>query len=330
VSRAVGVEEAAALLQDGELVGIPTETVYGLAAMARRPLALRQVFARKGRPVDHPLIVHLPDAAALEAWARPGPAARALADALGRAFWPGPLTLVLPRAPGVPDELTGGRDTVAVRIPAHPLAQALLRALGDGLAAPSANRFGRVSPTCAADVWAELGEGLPVLDGGPCALGLESTIVDLSPLEAPGGRPALLRPGALPVEALLPLTGPLGESATPAPGTHAAHYAPRTSLLLSADAAAEAEALRARGLRVAVLPVGELPDRARGLYAALRALDASGADVLVAALAPEEGLGRAINDRLRRAARGAGVTGSSATPAGALVTGGLPNRRTPP
>jgi L-threonylcarbamoyladenylate synthase len=295
----VDADEAARILRAGGIVAVPTETVYGLAAVASDPVAVRRVFAAKGRPVDHPLIVHLASAADLGDWAATVPPAAA---ALAAAFWPGPLTLVLPRRAGVPDEVTGGLDTVGLRVPAHPLTRALIAATG-GLAAPSANRFGRVSPTEAAHVSAELGPALPVLDGGPCAVGVESTIVDLA-----GPAPALLRPGGVPVEAIEAVLGaPLGVGVRRAPGVLPSHYAPRTALLLSSDVEADAAAARARGLRVAVLPAPSDPaQHARGLYAALRALDAEGVDLLVAGVAAEAGLGRAVNDRLRRAAHGSG------------------------
>ncbi len=309
---ALTVEAAAARLRAGAVVAFPTETVYGLGACARDPLAVRQIFALKGRPADHPLIVHLPDAGQLDAWADVPPAARVLAAR----FWPGPLTLVLRRRPGVPDEVTGGLDTVGLRVPDHPVARALLAAVGEGVAAPSANRFGRVSPTTAAHVRAELGDAVPVLDGGPCRVGVESTIIDLS-----GDTPALLRPGGVPVEAIEAAIGPVARhGATRAPGTLAAHYAPRTALLLSSDPAADAARLRAAGRSVALLPAGEPADHARRLYAELRRLDASGVDVLVAEVAADAGLGRAVNDRLRRAA----------TPHAAALAGLLPSDWTDP
>ena len=304
---ATALGQAMALLRAGELVGFPTETVYGLGADARNPLAVRRIFAAKGRPADHPLIVHLATPAdpaqALEAWAVVDDRARRLA----RALWPGPLTLVLPRRAGVPDEVTGGLDTVGLRMPRHPVAQALLAAFGDGVAAPSANRFGQVSPTTAAHVQAELGAALLVLDGGPCAVGIESTIVDLS-----GPVPALLRPGAVTAEQIQAIVGPLGPAGTTrAPGTLPGHYAPHTSLRIAADPQAQARLLRAQGLRVAVLLATDPAEYARQLYAELRRLDAQGVDVLVAQPAAEDGLGRAINDRLSRAARGSADPGSA-------------------
>ncbi|MFB1028934.1 MAG: L-threonylcarbamoyladenylate synthase, partial [Thauera sp.] len=184
------ISEAAALLRAGELVGMPTETVYGLAADALDPAAVGKIFAAKGRPADHPLIVHLPSAEHLPQWAAAIPKD---AIALARAFWPGPLTLILKRTADVPDEVTGGQDTVGVRVPAHPVALALLRAFDGGLAAPSANRFGRISPTTAAHVQEELGERVAlILDGGACEVGIESTILDFS-----RDVPEILRPGAI-------------------------------------------------------------------------------------------------------------------------------------
>ncbi|MCB9781152.1 MAG: threonylcarbamoyl-AMP synthase [Alphaproteobacteria bacterium] len=302
------VPQAVARLCAGDVVAIPTETVYGLAADAGSPLAVRRIFAAKGRPADHPLIVHLAatedPAAALAGWALPDPRA----ERLVRACWPGPLTVILPRAPGVPDEVTGGRDTVGLRMPDHAVAQQILAAFAAtvdgpaGLAAPSANRFGRVSPTTAAHVRAELPE-VPVVDGGPCAVGVESTIVDLS-----GPVAAVLRPGAVSAERVAALVGPLGgPTGTAAPGTLASHYAPHTALLIDPDPDAAAARLRAEGRSVAVLPSRPPADYARLLYAELRRLDEAGVDVLIAAPADDDdGLGRAVNDRLQRAAHGSG------------------------
>ncbi len=287
----VSLSRAAALLRTGEPVAFPTETVYGLGASVHQPLAVRRIFALKGRPADHPLIVHFADAAQLARWVEVSDAARVLAGAL----WPGPLTLILPRKPVVPDVVTGGLDTVGVRIPSHPLARQLLTLTGP-LAAPSANRFGRISPTTAAHVAEELGESVAILDGGPCAVGVESTIVDLT------GPPALLRPGGVPRAAIEALIGPLGASATRAPGTLPSHYAPHTALLLSRDPDADAARLRASGQSVAVLRAGPSGEHAQRLYAELRRLDQEGVGVLIAELSGEDGLGDAINARLRRAA----------------------------
>ena len=291
-SMRITLAMAVARLRAGGLVGFPTETVYGLGADASNVLAVRQIFAMKGRPADHPLIVHLGSVEHIGAWAVLPPVGAVLAEAL----WPGPLTLILPRHPDVPDEVTGGLDTVGIRIPAHPNALALLEAFGGGLAAPSANRFGRVSPTTADHVISEFDGLVPVLDGGPCSVGVESTIIDLT------GPPALLRPGGIPTETIETITGPLGSSTTRAPGTLAAHYAPRTSLLLSRDPQADAARLRAEGRTVAILPAGPPLEHARRLYAELRRLDLLGVDILIAELADGDGLGRAINDRLSRAA----------------------------
>lgn len=291
--------EAAARLRRGGLVAFPTETVYGLGADARQPSAVRKIFAAKGRPADHPLIVHLADVDELTDWGRPNTVALALADA----FWPGPLTLVMERQATVSDAVTGARTTVGLRVPSHPVAQALLRESGCAVAAPSANRFGRVSPTLAAHVREEL-PGVFVLDGGPCSVGVESTIVDVS-----GERACLLRPGGVPLEAIESIVGPLGKSETVAPGTLPAHYAPRTRLEVTHDLETRAAELRAQGLRVAVLAAGSLAVRARQLYAELRRLDTEGTDVLLASPAPERGLGLAINDRLARAVRGSGENG---------------------
>jgi L-threonylcarbamoyladenylate synthase len=304
------VDRAVAALRAGRLVVLPTETVYGLGADASNPLALRQVFAAKGRPVDHPLIVHVADLAAAEilGWLPP------LARTLAARFWPGPLTMVVRRRSGVVDEATGGLPTVGLRVPDHPLTLQVLQAFDGGVAAPSANRFGSISPTSALHVRQELGPDVHVLDGGPCAVGLESTILDLSHLPAldepdlAPGTPILLRPGGLPVEDIEALIGPLARTGgVKAPGSLAAHYAPHTSLLLAADPAAEADRLRNEGRRVAVLPPRDATLLAPLLYAELRRLDALGVDVLVAGLVGPEGLGLAINDRLRRAAHGSGA-----------------------
>ena len=313
------LEDALAALRRGEAIGLPTETVYGLAADASNPDAVRRIFALKGRPADHPLIVHVADAGQIDRWARDIPDA---AHTLAAAFWPGPLTLILRKQPGVPDEVTGGQATVGLRCPDHPIALALLRAFDGGLAAPSANRFGHVSPTSAAHVRDELGAAVPVvLDGGDCQVGIESTILDLS-----GATPRILRPGRITRAQIEALIGKVAEgSASDSPrasGTLDAHYAPRTALmLLSREAvAAEAREQEVMGKRTAVLALGALPaglpgialpadpdDYAHGLYAALRALDALGANLLLAERPPESAAWIAVNDRLRRSAAGAGA-----------------------
>jgi L-threonylcarbamoyladenylate synthase len=287
----VSLSTAVEVLRAGGLLGLPTETVYGLAADGLDAAAVGAIFAAKGRPANHPLILHV----------LADPAAHAHADsralALAEAFWPGPLTLVLPRRAHVPDAVTGGAPTVALRAPALPLAREVLSALGKPLAAPSANRFGRTSPTTPAHVLAEFPE-LPVLDGGACEVGVESTIVDLSGPEA-----AILRPGGIPAEAVAAVLGvPLAQTprSTPAPGTLAAHYAPSTRLLVTHAPLAERSRAEALGLRVGLLLAGDPSDHARRLYAALRELDGR-CDVIIAEWAAPGGLGDAVNDRLRRA-----------------------------
>ena len=310
---------ALAALRRGDVIGLPTETVYGLAADASRPEAVRRIFALKGRPADHPLIVHIAGANQLDRWAREVPdAARTLAEA----FWPGPLTLILRRQPAVPDEVTGGQDTVGLRCPAHPMALALLHEFDGGLAAPSANRFGHVSPTSAAHVHDEFGAAVPVvLDGGECEVGIESTILDLT-----GPVPRILRPGRITraqIEARVGAVAEGSDELSPrASGTLDAHYAPRTALLLLAREALLAEGVQqqALGKRVAVLALATLPEGlqgvalpadadgyAHGLYAALRALDALGANLLLAEKPPQADAWLAVNDRLRRSAAGAGL-----------------------
>jgi L-threonylcarbamoyladenylate synthase len=313
------VARAAAVLRAGGLVAFPTETVYGLGADARNPAGVARIFSAKGRPADHPLIVHLADASQLAQWAREvPPAARRLAEA----FWPGPLTLVLPRRADVPDAVTGGLDTVALRVPDQPLALALLRACGGGVAAPSANRHGRVSPTTAAHVREELADAVDlVLDGGPCAVGIESTIVEVT-----AAQPRILRPGSITAADLERVLGvpvaevPSGAGAVRAPGRMASHYAPRACVVLAtaAGAAAEAGRWRAGGQRVGVLAAerpagldesvawlrldGDARRQAAQLYRRLREADHAGLQVLVAVPPPDEGIGRALRDRLCRAA----------------------------
>jgi len=311
VGRAVDV------LRRGGLVAFPTETVYGLGADASSAAAVRRLFAVKRRPADHPVIVHLGDPALLSEWAAEVPDAAAV---LARACWPGPLTVVVRRSARVPDAVTGGRDTVGLRVPDQPLALELLRAFGGGVAAPSANRFGRVSPTTAADVRADLGGDVDlVLDGGPCRVGIESTIVDCT-----GPGPAILREGGVPrrrVEALLGTTVPLRTSGeVAAPGTLASHYAPRARVELTdrAEIDQRATAALARGERVGVIGVppvdarvvglGEPADAERyahDLYAMLRAADAGELDLVLAVVPTGTGLAAAVADRLRRAAGGA-------------------------
>jgi L-threonylcarbamoyladenylate synthase len=303
------IAKAAALLKEGKLVAFPTETVYGLGGDASNGRAVAAIFAAKGRPRFNPLIVHLPDAGKVEAHAEMTPLARLLADA----FWPGPLTLVLQRRrnSSLSDLVSGGLDSVAVRVPDHPIAQALLRAADRPLAAPSANRSGRLSPTRAEHVRADFGDEVAlILDGGPTAHGLESTVID-----ARGDKPVMLRPGAVTadtIEAVLgaPLRRASASTNRPnSPGQLASHYAPRARLRLNAAHAETGEALLAFGPDVPeaprtinLSPSGDLIEAAANLFAALRALDAAGVDTIAVMPVPERGLGEAINDRLRRAA----------------------------
>jgi L-threonylcarbamoyladenylate synthase len=314
------VARAARHLRDGELVAFPTETVYGLGADAANADAVRRIFTAKRRPADHPLIVHIPDGTHVPRWARDVPPD---AQALAEAFWPGPLTLILPRAPQVSDAITGGQDGVGLRVPSHPVAQALLAAFaaigGEGIAAPSANRFGHVSPTTATHVEADLdGELALILDGGACEVGIESTIVAFA-----HGAPLLLRPGAIGIDELTrvlrmrPRT--TGADAPRASGTLASHYATRTqAFLVPADLMRTEIAQREdRDERVAVLartldapphfdgPWMRAPLDARlyahDLYANLRHLDAAGTDAILIESVPETPEWLAVLDRLTRA-----------------------------
>lgn len=319
------IECASENLRAGGVVAFPTETVYGLGADARNEDAVRRVFAIKGRPTDHPLIVHLAGVSQAGEWAAE---MTETARRLMQRFWPGPLTLVLPARIDVPRAVTGGQDSVALRAPNHPMALALLRAFGGGLAAPSANRFGAVSPTEALHVRASLGDSVDqVLDGGPCSYGLESTIVSLL-----DGRPQILRPGALPLAALRDALGEDGieladqiARAPRVPGALAAHYAPATPLEVHSieTLATRAEALLAQGQQVAVLrrnrdlrgtptlpllPQFLLPAEpeayARGLYARLHELDHLAFDRLLVEAPPIDEAWWAVNDRLARAVKG--------------------------
>jgi L-threonylcarbamoyladenylate synthase len=306
VTTDVGV--AVGRLRDGGLVAVPTETVYGLAADADNPSAVARIFEIKGRPAGHPLIVHLGDADQLAEWVRSIPRS---ARVLIRSCWPGPLTVVLERGPRVLDVITGGRPSVAIRVPSHPMTRELLERFGGGVAAPSANRFGRVSPTTAAHVVDDLGALLDpardtILDGGPTPVGVESTIVDCT-VEPP----QILRPGGIPTEDIVRLLdGDVSPAVGPAraSGMLEAHYAPRCEVRL-AESPEQAEqivaGLRLTGLHVDVLDHGDdLVDSARNLYGELRRADERALDVLVAVLPPARGLGHAIRDRLTKAAKG--------------------------
>lgn len=310
---------AVATLRDGGLVAFATETVYGLGADAHNEAAVRRVFALKGRPAAHPVIVHLHDATHVGEWVSHLPA---VAQRLAAAFWPGPLTLVLPRAVAVSDVITGGQATVALRVPSHPVARALLAALGSGIVAPSANRYGHISPTSAAHVRAEFGDDVQVLDGGDCEVGLESTIVACL-----HDTVQLLRPGGITLAQLQAVAGPVdaaaGEDAPRVPGSTQQHYAPRTALQLVDETAllAQVQAVLSRGERVGVLARGARPAAVavtrwiqapaaaaaygHDLYANLRELDASGCTQLLAVAAPEGEAWDAVRDRLGRAAAAA-------------------------
>ena len=301
------IVRAAVLLRAGRLVAFPTETVYGLGGDATNELAVAEIFAAKGRPRFNPLIVHVPDLAEAETYAVfNAPARRAAAR-----FWPGPLTLVLPRRKGSGLSLlaSAGLDTVAIRAPGHSGSQALLREAGHPIAAPSANRSGRVSPTEAAHVADELGDDVAlILDDGPTRLGLESTVLDLS-----GEAPALLRPGAVTLEQLTGLLGPIaasGSSVAKSPGMLASHYAPSLPIRLDVMDARPGEALLAYGPDAPpgfaemlwLSRSGDLAEAAANLFAMLRQLDRPPFTGIAVMPIPERGLGRAINDRLRRAA----------------------------
>ena len=314
------VARAVAVLREGGLVAFPTETVYGLGCDAESPAALRRLFAVKGRPADHPVIVHVADAGDVEPFVAEVPP---IARLLGEAFWPGPLTMVLQRSERLPDGVTGGRDTVGLRVPETPIARELLRAFGGAVAAPSANRFGKVSPTTAADVRADLGADVDlVLDGGPCRVGVESTIVDCT-----GTAAVILRLGGVPRAAIEDVLGAPVElrtaGETAAPGTLPGHYSPSARVMLvdRRTAAARAAGLLASGARVGLLTLAPAPpdlpgglhlldqpsdvdEFARVLYTRLRDADRAGLDVLLVVPPSSDGIGATILDRLTRAAAG--------------------------
>ena len=325
-ARPEAIAQAVDALAAGRLVGLPTETVYGLAADAGNAAAVRAIFATKGRPADHPLIVHVAGAAAVPAFASAVPD---FAQRLIDACWPGPLTLILPRRPGVADAAAGGHPSIGLRCPAHPVARALLAACAargiGGLAAPSANRFGRVSPTTAAHVAAEFGDELLVLDGGACNVGIESTIID-----ATRGAPVLLRPGQLARADIERLAGrqllskeELMAPDPQAPGTLSAHYAPtaRLRLMDARELRAALQVLGAEARHIAVwarapltsasrqLLLRRMPERAdaaaRELFAVLREFDAAGARLIWVETPPDDPAWDGVRDRLQRAAASA-------------------------
>ena len=308
------IEQAARTLRDGGLVAFPTETVYGLGADASNAAALKKIFAAKGRPADHPIIVHIAGMSELKNWVAEVPRTAWL---LAEKFWPGPLTMVLKRAPHVSDLISGGQNSIGLRVPAHPVAQRLLKAFGGGIAAPSANKFGRLSPTAADHVRQELGSAVElVLDGGDCEVGIESTIVDLT-----RETPAILRPGRISAQqigdALLSELGENGIDRPRVPGSMAAHYAPHLPLIVIPADQIEVYIRQQAGTAIAVLArrgrprdskaalwqvAAELPDDyARHLYAALRRLDASGCRMIVVEEPPYLPEWVAVRDRLGRA-----------------------------
>jgi L-threonylcarbamoyladenylate synthase len=309
------IAAAADLLRRGEVVAFPTETVYGLGADATNARAVAQIYAIKARPTFDPLIVHLADAGALRELADSVPPA---ATALTQRFWPGPLTIVLRKTDTIPDIVTAGLPSVALRVPDHPVARSLIAATGRPLAAPSANPFGYISPTAAEHVAAQLGEQLPlILDGGPCRVGVESSIVSFVDRD-----PALLRAGGIGLEDIEAVIGPVrvdtDRSLPLAPGQLPRHYAPRTPITLVASPRQIAPAERAGVALLLPQPSadssgfahvevlsrdGELTTVAANLFAALRRLDDAGFERIVAVATPEVGLGRAVMDRLRRATR---------------------------
>jgi len=317
---------AAQALREGKLVALPTETVYGLAADASNAKAVQRIFSVKGRPANHPLIVHIANADQISRWARDVPA---VAYALADAFWPGPLTMLLWRHESVCDEVTGGRDTIGLRVPDHELTLSVLQEFGGAVAAPSANRFGKVSPTTAAHVEADLGSEVDViLDGGACTVGVESTIVDLT-----AEQPTVLRLGAITIEQLADVLGvvpvvhvPHLEADAKAPGMLASHYSPAARVVLASSESLEAALLNVQDenptQKIAVLapqqssvldqvqfadivelePAGDADHYANVLYDRLRLVDRLGIDIVICVPPTDSGIGQAVRDRLQRAA----------------------------
>jgi L-threonylcarbamoyladenylate synthase len=316
VRDAQRLNDAVHALKNGEVIGLPTETVYGLAADAMNGEAVKKIFALKGRPADHPLIVHIADASQLSRWATAIPEE---AHVLAQHFWPGPLTMILKKQPQVLDVVTGGQTTVGLRCPAHPLALTLLKQFGGGVAAPSANRFGRISPTTAQHVRDEFGDAVPiVLEGGDCEVGIESTIIDLS-----GLMPRILRPGMISQTEIEAVIGVIGSGASEnensprAPGTLAAHYAPRTPMqMLSREAILLKPAAASTQYLLLGKPIAGLhglcldkhpANYAHHIYAAMRELDQRKAERIVIEQTPQTPDWLAVNDRLQRALAGSGL-----------------------
>ena len=311
------IDAAVQTLRDGDLVAFPTETVYGLGANAQNPAAVRKIFEAKGRPISHPVIVHLDSPKYLHRWVREVPE---ICLKIAEKFWPGPLTMVLPRAPNVHDIVTGGQETIAIRVPSHPMAQQLLTAFGGGIAAPSANRYGRLSPTRAEHVRDELGDAVKiVLDGGECQIGLESTII-----QCDNNQVRLLRPGAVTASQLREVAGELQmgpDLQSPrVPGSTPSHYAPATPMMIvpTGEIDSQAAAMSEGGRRIAVLAqrlplkahkyvtwinAGRRPDQyGHDLYANLRTLDKVGSAQILVQDVPDDERWDAVRDRLMRAA----------------------------
>jgi len=289
---------AASLLRNGGVIGMPTETVYGLAALAINERAVKRVFDIKGRPYDHPLIIHLSPTEDVTKWGE----FNSDAIALAQSFWPGPLTLLVPRTTRVPDWVTGGRDTVALRVPSHPVTESLLELVADAVVAPSANLFGKVSPTQAKHVFDDLGEQVDyILEGGPSQIGVESTIVECI------NTATILRPGAISredIESVIRISMSLDTGESRAPGMLASHYSPAARVVLVEtveDLNIHLSQFSASGTSCASLHFDSLQEYAFHLYSSLRQADESGVDVVVALLPPAQGLGIAIRDRLRKA-----------------------------
>jgi L-threonylcarbamoyladenylate synthase len=296
------IPRAVNILRNGGLVAFATETVYGLGADATNPAAVRRIFAAKGRPITNPLIVHVADVEIAKRYVRDWPEC---ADQLARQFWPGPLTLVLPKSPSIPDIVTAGLPTVGVRMPSHPIALQLIEAAGVPIAAPSANRFMELSPTTAAHVLEAFGERVPVLDGGPCQVGIESTVVAIA-----DGIITLLRPGMISLGEMEQVSD-VGSGSHPAPGMHARHYSPRTRLFIvqspedlpdrhGAYLWRRKSGLTARSVRMPLPPAAY----AQRLYGALHELDGQGWPWIAVEALPEKKEWAAIRDRLHRAASG--------------------------
>ena len=312
------IQSAAELLRRGELVAFPTETVYGLGANAFDPIAVAKIFELKGRPKFDPLIVHIADPSQLSDLVETVPH---VAVELTKKFWPGPLSIVLKKKPSVPDIVTAGLPTVAIRWPEHPVAASIIQAAGLPISAPSANKFGMVSPTTAAHVADQFGESLPVVDGGPCKIGVESAVVSF--VDSDDGSPRLLRHGGVTQEQIETVTGPIQskiheESQPSSPGQLSRHYSPRTPLVIADEVSVESQ--EGRSDRVGLICLAPTPstshfgacevlsqqgclrEAAANLFSAMRRLDELDLDLIVAEAVPEQDLGRAIMDRLRRAA----------------------------